>query len=173
MKLLIHSQISTSSQLEFANGFHFTIHNGCNQLSILGLKLLYVSKWGPWERCAELEIITLTLIHPLKMVEHQQFYVTAINAGHLKKANAHNFVISTSLTLIKRELKRFLWQQRGSYVHVKHFLLCWNCRNCYNLRRRSFRESTINKNHITHQNNSVNWTDAFLIHLVHWTHFWL
>ena len=76
------SKMPTSSQLEFANGFHFTIYNGCNPLSILGLKLFYVSKWGPWERCAELEIITITLIHPLTTVERQQFYVTAINAGH-------------------------------------------------------------------------------------------
>ena len=28
--------------------FHLTHYNGCNYLSILGLKLIHVSKWGHW-----------------------------------------------------------------------------------------------------------------------------
>ena len=49
MKLLIHSQTSTAAPLKFGNGQVTTLYNGCNYLSMLGLKLNHVSitKKGP------------------------------------------------------------------------------------------------------------------------------
>ena len=46
MKLLIHFQTSMVAPLKFRNGFHPTFYNGCNYLSMLGLKLNHVSKRG-------------------------------------------------------------------------------------------------------------------------------
>ena len=50
MTLFIHSQTSTVASLKFGMGklFHPTLYNGCNYLSILGLKLNHVSKRGYW-----------------------------------------------------------------------------------------------------------------------------
>ena len=48
MKLLIHSQTSTAAQLMLMDwGCHHTLNYGCNYLSMLGLKLIHLSKGGP------------------------------------------------------------------------------------------------------------------------------
>ena len=57
MKLHIHSQTSTlvSLSLEMDEWFHLTPYNGCNYLSMQGLKLNHISKRGP--RCWNHKII--------------------------------------------------------------------------------------------------------------------
>ena len=53
MKLLIHSQTSTVQPLPFGTdkSFHTTLYDRYNYLSVLGFKLIHVSKRGP--SCAE------------------------------------------------------------------------------------------------------------------------
>ena len=52
MKLFIHSQTSAVQplKLEMDKWFHSTLYNGCNYLSVLGIKLIHVSKRGPREK---------------------------------------------------------------------------------------------------------------------------
>ena len=49
MTLLIHSQTTTVAPLKFGNGyqFHPMLYDGCNYSSMLGLKLIHVSKRDP------------------------------------------------------------------------------------------------------------------------------
>ena len=51
MKLHIHSQTSTVQPLFDVWGFHPTLYDGCNYFSMLGLKLMHVSKRDA--RCTE------------------------------------------------------------------------------------------------------------------------
>ena len=60
MKLLIHSQTSTVQPLKFGmdKQFHPTLYNGCNYLSMLGIKLNHASERGPWERDSFISVVT-------------------------------------------------------------------------------------------------------------------
>ena len=50
MKLLVHSQTKTGALLKFENGYVISSQTlyVCNYISILGLKLIHVTKMGPW-----------------------------------------------------------------------------------------------------------------------------
>ena len=71
MKLLIHSLMQRCNRLSWGmdKWFDPILYNGCNYLSMLGLKLDHVSKRGPW--CAfqfgscPREVFKLPFNHPL------------------------------------------------------------------------------------------------------------
>ena len=49
MKLIIHSQISMAVPMMFGNVYVIPSYTyGCNNLPMLGLKLIHVNKGGPW-----------------------------------------------------------------------------------------------------------------------------
>ena len=55
MKLLVQSQTSTAPMDKL---FHPTLYNWCDYLSLLGLKLMHVSKMGSWTKMVNIMLKT-------------------------------------------------------------------------------------------------------------------
>ena len=73
MKLFIHFRNSNVAPCKFEDGYVIphTLFDGLNYFSMLGLKLIYVSKRGPWWLVNSLKWVTIGLNNCLWSLLHQ------------------------------------------------------------------------------------------------------
>ena len=134
MEIRIHSQIQRLHlwSLGMDKWFHLTIYNGCNYLSILGLKLNHVSEKGPRRlQCTVLQKIAIkdTLSRDnnriFSVVKSNQLESARQNASqHISSTkNFHFLLLSNSFTFQFQRKDVFSLDDLKKYQWYKHWLV--------------------------------------------------